>query len=375
MSRTVFALTFFLLSCVASSAVEWTTVTVSITEVTVNGQVVSAIPSGTQIVVEDCFSNKCFVEWDGIAGIILSDGLMTDINGASVAVKDARNVQFLNAQNRPKVSNNVAAWGDSLTLGQNVGEGNDYPTQASKLFDDVTEVANLGIGGQTSTQIAARSGAPLLVTVLGDKIPANGTAVIVTKNVNLLMAGGKNTGSMEGTLCAVQGTMTTDSGGNWSFSPSSPGVEVSCSGSQRFDSSLSKEMRPRITWFWMGRNMADNGHDIAEDIAGAVAALGHDRFLVGGLFAGRGGKSSFYESVNEQLKAQYEGQFIDIFAALVTLGGDGSEEDKADIADGFLPRSIFQGDGVHLTAKGYAIVAQAFYEATIANEMVLPSAP
>lgn len=122
----------------------------------------------------------------------------------------------------------------------------------------------------------------------------------------------------------------------------------------------------------MGRNLADNGHDVATDIQSAIDALGHDRFLVGGLFAGRGGRSAFFDKLNAELKKKHAGRFVNIFATLRATGGDGSPEDKADIAGGMIPRSLFQGDGVHLTAIGYAAVAQAFYEATISNGLVTP---
>lgn len=65
----------------------------------------------------------------------------------------------------------VVAWGDSLTA---MG----YPALAEALFDDGRVVLNRGVGGQTSTQIAARQGAvPITVSLAGDEIPFAGGAV------------------------------------------------------------------------------------------------------------------------------------------------------------------------------------------------------
>ncbi|MFC7703158.1 hypothetical protein ACFQXB_02975 [Plastorhodobacter daqingensis] len=63
----------------------------------------------------------------------------------------------------------VVAWGDSLTAGAGVtGAGRRYPAVASGLFTPPRTILNEGIGGQTSTQIAARQGAvPILVTATG----------------------------------------------------------------------------------------------------------------------------------------------------------------------------------------------------------------
>ncbi|WP_196259686.1 SGNH/GDSL hydrolase family protein [Pelagibacterium limicola] len=68
----------------------------------------------------------------------------------------------------------VVAWGDSLTRGAGVsGDAFRYPVRLSAMLGGRT-VVNRGIGGQTSTQIAARQGGvPILVTLDGDAIPAS----------------------------------------------------------------------------------------------------------------------------------------------------------------------------------------------------------
>lgn len=74
---------------------------------------------------------------------------------------------------KASVRRNIVAWGDSLTAG--VGASDDrhrYPAAAAALFEPPRDVLNRGIGGQISTQIAARQGGvPILVTLDGGTIP------------------------------------------------------------------------------------------------------------------------------------------------------------------------------------------------------------
>jgi hypothetical protein len=68
----------------------------------------------------------------------------------------------------------IVAWGDSLTRSTGASSAAArYPAIAANLFDPQRVVLNRGIGGQTSTQIAARQGGiPIAVTVEGNAIPA-----------------------------------------------------------------------------------------------------------------------------------------------------------------------------------------------------------
>lgn len=70
----------------------------------------------------------------------------------------------------------IAAWGDSLTAGAGASSAAyRYPAAAAALFVPHRRVFAHGVGGQTSTQIAARQGGvPILLTLEGDEIPALG---------------------------------------------------------------------------------------------------------------------------------------------------------------------------------------------------------
>ncbi|WP_141105776.1 SGNH/GDSL hydrolase family protein [Rhizobium sp. R693] len=63
----------------------------------------------------------------------------------------------------------AVAFGDSLTAGAGASSPyHSYPALAASLFDPPRIILNRGMGGQTSTQIAARQGGkPLLLAVQG----------------------------------------------------------------------------------------------------------------------------------------------------------------------------------------------------------------
>ncbi|MEQ3625733.1 MAG: hypothetical protein ABNH26_03480 [Celeribacter sp.] len=72
-------------------------------------------------------------------------------------------------QNRP-----VTVWGDSLSAGAGAsGAAAAFPAQAAGLPTVPRDIENRGVGGQSSTQIAARQGGvPITVTVPAGAIPA-----------------------------------------------------------------------------------------------------------------------------------------------------------------------------------------------------------
>src|SRR5579871_167327 len=72
----------------------------------------------------------------------------------------------------------IVCWGDSMTLGYN-GETDigNYPEDLEAIIGP--QVVNMGIGGQTSTQIGVRQGAiPAYATVEGGWIPRTGGVAV-----------------------------------------------------------------------------------------------------------------------------------------------------------------------------------------------------
>jgi len=260
-------------------------------------------------------------------------------------------------------THSIAMWGDSLTAGANASNDIYRPPQAAALlYDPDRSIVNLGIGGQTSTQIAARMGAqPIAVTVSGDQLPASGGVAVTTRSINVLYNSGTYSGSQKGWLAGVYGTMTTDGAGNWTFTREAAGPAGPCPSGSVFTPELGQRLRNRVAWLWLGRNGAQAGHTVEGDIAAAVASLGHDRYLVGAILTSAGDSADGVAAIlarNATLAATYGSRFVDVFAALAGAN-DGSPADLADVAAGHTPGSL-RSDAIHLNDGGYAIVAAAF---------------
>ncbi|KKC38864.1 hypothetical protein WH87_08275 [Devosia epidermidihirudinis] len=257
----------------------------------------------------------------------------------------------------------IALWGDSLAGGINASsEAFRTGPAAGALFSPARAVVSQGIGGQTSTQIAARMNAlPIAVSVSANQIPASGSVAVTAKSINILVNSGVFSGSQTGRLAGVPGTVSTDSSGNWTFTRLRAGAPVACPPGTAFVCDLGLALRPYPAWLWLGRNGAQAGNSVEGDIAAAVVSLGHDRYLVGAILTSASDTSGVISAIvarNGALAAAYGTRFVDLMGAL-QAASDGSAGDIADIAAGYVPRSK-RSDVLHLNDAGYAIVAAAF---------------
>lgn len=263
----------------------------------------------------------------------------------------------------------IAGWGDSLTAGAGATGGstgaNTYPAVAGALLGPDRLVSNLGRGGQTSTQIAARMNAqPILVSISGGQIPSSGGVAVTAKNINVLSDSGLFTGTKSGTLAGIDGNMSTDGSGNWTFTRAGSGAIAACPANTRFVTTVGRALQGKTAWLWLGRNGAQAGYTVAADIAAVVESLGHRRFLVGALLTGSGDSPTAISDIvaeNAALAATYSMRFVDLLGALQGAH-DGSANDLADIAAGYTPRSL-RSDTEHLNDAGYALVAAQFKSA------------
>jgi lysophospholipase L1-like esterase/uncharacterized protein YraI len=352
---------------------------------------VAIIPLGTELKVDLCFKmgDYCGVTWKDQVGFVSGDLLETLEGGKRMTLRSIETARWqrLNAPTEASdmtgsaaaaparsSSADIVAWGDSLTYGAGAGKGESYTDQARALLGGVRAIANEGIGGQTSTSIAARMNAvPVLLTLAGDAIPASGPVAVEDRSVLPVTNQGGST--LEGNLCGIDGTLTvaakvppTDPVPPYVFTREAPGSETACPADSRFVPADAVAYRNRTAWLWLGRNGAAKGHKIQDDIAAAVKSLGHERYLVGSILTARldvgGGEKRIFET-NAILKRQYGSRYVDALGALVAAA-DGSAEDQADAALGLVPRSLLS-DSIHLNRKGYGIVAKAFTDAMAAN--------
>lgn len=261
------------------------------------------------------------------------------------------------------VGNLIAVWGDSLAAGAGASSGSaTVPAVAAALFNPDRAVSNQGLGGQTSTQIAARMNArPCLVSVAGDQLPASGSVAVTSRSINMLVNSGSFTGTSRGRLAGVAGVMSTDASGNWTFTRAVAGSAVACGPGMPFVTDLGLVLRRRTAWLWLGRNGAQSGFTVPDDVAAAIAYLGHSRYLVGAILPSTADNPAAIASIaalNGTLAATHGARFVDVLQALRN-GNDGSPSDLSDIASGWTPRSL-RSDAVHLNDAGYAVVAASF---------------
>lgn len=143
------------------------------------------------------------------------------------------------------------------------------------------------------------------------------------------------------------------------------GGETSIQIKARFDAAPIKHTQPTV--IWAGRNNIGDTTQIKNDINAMVAALGHNRYLVVSILpsandvGGSAGNLVNIAAVNTYLSNVYGTRYINAYTFL-RANGDGSVNDNADIAAGFIPRSLrFAGDGLHINEKGDSLVAALMY--------------
>ena len=164
----------------------------------------------------------------------------------------------------------VAAWGDSLTSGnQGILDRNNYPSQLQKVI--TLPVENLGVSGQTSTQIGVREGGiPVYVTVAGGSIPATGGVSVTFPTGYEPVTSGGPAGGVTGTILGVHGTVTLASG-TYTFTPTASGSAVSAPGSPQFV--VDTPYAGYLPVFWEGRNNPFAVSQVLSDIAAQVATV------------------------------------------------------------------------------------------------------
>ncbi|WP_250516494.1 hypothetical protein [Caballeronia sp. INDeC2] len=303
---------------------------------------------------------QAFLTAIAASSLLTACGGDTSSGVASTAVAAARS------------SPNLVAIGDSLTQGVGSDSGG-YPAILSGMLNN-RPYANLGIGGQTSTQIAARVGAlPSSVTLDGNALPASNTAVRLSSlSIDLLSTPADDAArSKPGTLCSVHGALqrTADGGPpstteTYSFTRDSAGSAVPCSaGSAFLADAEGYDMWTAI--IWVGRNNAFDEQTVIADVKSIVQWLkpAGAHFAVLSITKGDfsdeyiGGEAAKYiDDLNASLKTAYPDNFIDVETVLVSSYDPNLPQDVVDHNHNIPPTSL-RSDPVHLNDAGYRIVA------------------
>jgi lysophospholipase L1-like esterase len=251
----------------------------------------------------------------------------------------------------------IVAWGDSWTSGVGAVDGMSFPDQLRSLT--ARTVFNGGVSGQTSDQIAARQGgAPALLTLPGNTLPASGLVVIQDQSTFPVSAEGP--AWITGTLSGIHGTLSFN-GSNLVFQADQAGTARTVPPQSAFDPDTFGS-QSEINVFWMGSNNFSDPAGVKSDIAKAVAFLSTGKFIVLGLLnAGSEPRGSApYDQIiqlNTDLAASYPNNFLDIRAILVASYDPARPQDVADHANDVPPASL-KNDDQHPNEAGYAIVAQ-----------------
>ena len=266
-----------------------------------------------------------------------------------------------------KPSRNLWCLGDSLTAG--AGGQITWREALPSLLTKSRIITNWAIGGQTSTQIAARAGSyNTLLTLTGNQIPSSGSVAVSSRTVSLLTSQGSQ--SITGTLNSIAGTLARDGSDNYTFTRTTSGTATYTAPNSPFIPDIQQHGFDTFIIF-LGRNNLSLPNDIIRDIDACVALQKtiEKRFLI--ITPPNGGTLTTGQSTSEGTGSSTLTNIKQVEDYVVQKYGDkvlkvrefsyqfnnGSADDLDDVAKETVPRSL-RIDGVHWTTAFHAHVAQ-----------------
>jgi len=239
----------------------------------------------------------------------------------------------------------IAAWGDSLTAGNDgTADQGEYPGELASQI--VLPVENLGVAGQTSTEIGVREGGiPVNVTVAGGVIPGTGGASITFPTGYEPVTGGGPAGGVGGTIQGVHGLVTL-SAGVYTFTPTLTGSAVNAPGTPKFV--VDTPYASYLPVFWEGRNNVSAQPQVLADLAAQVASVPSGQtFLILSVtndnatseWSGGAGYNAIL-ALNDQLENLYGANYLDIRKLLVSNYDPNSGVDVSDYQHDEPPTSL-----------------------------------
>ena len=281
----------------------------------------------------------------------------------------------------------IVCWGDSLTVGAG-GDGVTYPDVLASLIEEdlgtPVDVVNMGVGGETSPTIVARSGT-IPFRVQQFTIPADTTPVPIKifsdlhKRVLPLIQGdgGVNPvtiGGVEGEITVKLSTVV-----EWSeyyFTRSEPGDEVLIERGTEIVTYSADKWRDYVNVVFIGTN-GDfrNAEELIEQERAILerSERNGERYVIVGLYklnsyqVNTPHDKAYYDELDAAMKAEFGDRFIDLRGYLMTggladAGITPTDEDRAAIADGRVPPSLMVDDLLHLNATGYKLAGQIIFD-------------
>lgn len=251
--------------------------------------------------------------------------------------------------------------GDSLTAGAG-GQTTWREQLPAMLTGDARASTNYAIGGQTSSQIAARMGGIYtFLTITSNTIPASGPVAVTARTIALLTNQGDQ--SITGTLYGVAGTLARAGDDSYSFTRTTAGSTVYVPPETPFVPDVLLGDAPFATTFiFIGRNDILEPETVKVNIRRMVEWLkSQDRHFIvltptnGGPTdastpSGEGVGSTVYNNcVNiERWAEDAYGELAFNVRKYSLQFGNGSTGDNLDISNGVVPRSL-RIDFVHYT--------------------------
>ena len=277
---------------------------------------------------------------------------------------------------------NITGSGDSMTQGAG-GEGMGYVEVLRALMaahGSSAEVKNRGVGGETSTTIAARMGGyPFIVLPVAGLIPVTTTPFEITLlPINGQMPAPLKQGyvaPMPGRLGTVRGTFSrTESGGvlTYYFARATAGAEVVANRPLPLYLDVGIESLGDIQIIWIGQNgdPSYTGALTARAIQDAKAIIQQmtaldKRYLV----MSKPGGTSAQDAEDALWFAEFGRRFIPIRQYMVKYGlADAgitpTAQDLIDIANGTVPSSL-RVDPTHFNPAAYNITGHLAFQRLI----------
>jgi lysophospholipase L1-like esterase len=273
-------------------------------------------------------------------------------------------------------------WGDSLTAGAG-GEGISYPTVLCELMakDGYPYAAvNMGVGGENTKAIMARSGALKILLSAPVTIPAATDPVEIRfaasdgSSIALLRQG--NAGMKIVSIDGILGTITikqdsiTSSDFTYFFTRQTVGDSMWVDSGTQIINNGSYQYADYIPIIFMGQNGGwSNNPDILIEQQQSILnanSLDRDKFLIVGLTSGTLSDRKDLESVMQE---HWGIHYINMRKYLCDeefLRSKGivlNTEDRNMISKGIVPACIrVDRNNVHFNKKGYTIIAEVIYE-------------
>lgn len=257
----------------------------------------------------------------------------------------------------------IVCLGDSLT---------DADAWLTSMAEDTSLVLrDLGEAGQSSTEVAFRSGALVVqMTVAGNTIPASGPVAVTALSPN----GSWRTGvtvpwSEPGTLAGVRGVFRHQYTGNSgaTFTRDEPGAAVACPAGTPFivapgpKTGVGFERLPAI--IWVGRNNVADSGAVQRDITAMVGKFTNPKKLilsVTNMTTEPSGSTGYNQviAINNWIAATYPNQYLDvrrwlIDKALAAMGLSPTGVDTTAISEDRIPPQLLS-DSTHMTPAASA---------------------